>query len=435
MQGESNSRINANIACLDSLKTDWNEVFKKNGFDCIVGNPPYVNTHDMNKETSVFLKKNFKTTTKGVYNIFYAFIEHAMQFLATNGNLSYIVPNNFLTIKSAESLRQMIIENGWMESIIDFADNMVFKPVRTYNCIIKFNNKKNNKFKYSVMKNTDDIEKELRTISYNTMDMSDLNVNGWKLVDRITLQNIEKIESQEQPIKEFIRTGIATLRDNVYIVDYDGKNYYKNVDEKKYVIEKTLVKKLYKIPELKKAEKIDDACKYIIFPYKKGLNGFEIITETDLKKKTPFTYKYLKSQKKVLDERDKGKPNNVSWFAYGRSQGLNKYGRKLLFPTFADVPKFLMIEDEESLFCNGYAVFENDYLDLDILVRILNSKIMQYYVNNTSYAIEGGYYCYQKKYIEKFSIPHFSEKEKNSMKDYNDKELNEFLIKKYDLKL
>ena len=115
MQGESNSRINANIACLDSLKTDWNEVFKKNGFDCIVGNPPYVNTHDMNKETSVFLKKNFKTTTKGVYNIFYAFIEHAMQFLATNGNLSYIVPNNFLTIKSAESLRQMIIENGWME--------------------------------------------------------------------------------------------------------------------------------------------------------------------------------------------------------------------------------------------------------------------------------------------------------------------------------
>ena len=186
---------------------------------------------------------------------------------------------------------------------------------------------------------------------------------------------------------------------------------------------------------MKKAEKIDDACKYIIFPYKKGLNGFEIITETDLKKKTPFTYKYLKSQKKVLDERDKGKPNNVSWFAYGRSQGLNKYGRKLLFPTFADVPKFLMIEDEESLFCNGYAVFENDYLDLDILVRILNSKIMQYYVNNTSYAIEGGYYCYQKKYIEKFSIPHFSEKEKNSMKDYNDKELNEFLIKKYDLKL
>ena len=83
----------------------------------------------------------------------------------------------------------------------------------------------------------------------------------------------------------------------------------------------------------------------------------------------------------------------------------------------------------------AYAVFQNDYIDLDLLQRILNSVLMQYYVSNTSYAIEGGYYCYQKKYIEKFSLPLFSEEEKEKMRILSDKELDEFLIKRYDLKI
>ena len=131
-----------------------------------------------------------------------------------------------------------------------------------------------------------------------------------------------------------------------------------------------------------------------------------------MKKCYPNTYAYLRAMKSELDSRDKGKPNAVAWYAYGRTQGLSKFGRKLLFPEFADTPKFLNVDDDDALFCNGYGVFENDYLDLDELLPILNSKIMKYYVSNTSYSIEGGYYCYQKKYIERFSLPWFTEEEK-----------------------
>ena len=149
--------------------------------------------------------------------------------------------------------------------------------------------------------------------------------------------------------------------------------------------------------------------------------------------KNPLTYKYLLARKDELDGRDKGKPNNVSWYAYGRTQGLNKFGNKLLFPTFASVPRFTMVEDEYALFCNGYAVFENDYIDLEVLRRILNSIIMQYYVNSTSYAIEGGYYCYQKKYIEKFSLPYFTDNEKVQIIQMSKEDLDAFLIEKYGL--
>lgn len=433
MQGESNEYLNLNIICADSLKTNWLELFDVKMFDYVIGNPPYVNTHDMSKETATFLKKTFFTTKSGVYNIFYAFVEHAMNFLSPYGKLSYIVPNNFLTIKSAENLRKFITNYHYLERIIDFADNMIFKPVRTYNCIIQLSKSGDYKFEYSVLEKTDDIQQKLQNMTFEYMDIDELDVKGWKLVDKVTRSNISKIEGQFCSIRDFVRTGIATLRDNVYIVDYNGNEYYKIVDGIKYIIEPTLVKRLYKIPDLKNCNDIKNVCKYIIFPYTKGENGFKIIKEENMLKTAPMTYQYLLSRKNELDKRDKGKPNSVAWYAYGRTQGLNKYGNKLLFPTFASHPQFTATYDEYALFCNGYAVFENDYIELSLLVRILNSSIMQYYVTNTSYAIEGGYYCYQKKYIEKFSIPFFTETEKAKMRAMNSEQLDAFLMRKYGL--
>ncbi len=430
---ESNEALQTHIKCADALKSKWNEEFNVDHFDYIIGNPPYVNTHDMSKETAKFLKETFLTTKVGVYNIFYAFVEHAMKFVSEDGVLSYIVPNNFLSIKSATDLRRYISEHRYLESIIDFADNMIFKPVRTYNCIIRLSKQKNDIFEYCVLEKCEDIKKTLNLASFEKMEIEKLDLNGWKLVDKVTLNNIHKIENQFRSIKEFVRTGIATLRDDVFIVDQDENGFYKAYDGKRYDIEEGIVKRLYKIPDLKACEKIEEACRYIIFPYVKSKSGFALIEEKVLEENYPKTYEYLKIRKPELDERDKGKPNPAGWFAYGRTQGLAKYGKKLVFPTFAFIPRFTMVEDEYALFCNGYAVFENDYIDLDVIQRILNSKVMQYYVSNTSYAIEGGYYCYQKKYIEKFSLPFFSDYEISSIKDMSTEDLDDFLIQKYDL--
>ena len=137
--------------------------------------------------------------------------------------------------------------------------------------------------------------------------------------------------------------------------------------------------------------------------------------------------------RKELDKRDKGKGSAYAWYAYGRTQGLNKYGKKLLFPTFSDTPKYTLINNADALFCNGYAVFENEKYELDILQKVLNSELMNYYVSNTSYSIEGGYYCYQKKYIEQFSLPDFSEQDKSYIRSASKKDLDIFLWNLYGL--
>ena len=425
--------INPNILCRDSLKIDWAEAFGVKAFDYIIGNPPYVNPHDMNRETVKYLKNNFDTTQKGVFNIFYAFIEKGMRQLSADGMLSYIVPNNFLTITAAKELREFLQDKKYVKRILDFGDNMVFRPVRTYNCIIQLNKQTNKTLEYCVLSKTDDIESEISNADFNSMNTDSLEKHGWKLVDEKTCGNLRKIENQAVPIKEFIRTGIATLRDKVYLVDKDDEGYYKLVDGEKVYIESGPVKTIYKVSELKKFSTIDEAKRFIIFPYIKSKIGYMLIDEETFAEEYPKTYNYLLSQREILDARDKGKGAAREWYAYGRTQGLNKYGKKILFPTFANTPKFMYVDDEDALFCNGYAVFENDRYDLDVLVKILNSKLMDYYVSNTSYSIEGGYFCYQKKYVERFSLPLLSEDELTYIRNASKSELDKYLWTLYDL--
>lgn len=431
--GGSYETIKPNIISADCLKTEWKQLFNVNSFNCILGNPPYINPHNMNNDTIKFLKESFYTTKEGTINIFYAFLEKGIIELNNKGSLSFIVPNNFLTIKSAKILREYLQKNNLIYKILDFGDNMVFNPIRTYNCIISLNFNKKEYFEYTVLKNTDDINKSISNCSYNKMKISHLNKNGWNLVDNNTRKNVIKIESQLIPIKNFIRTGIATLNDKVYIVNKDDIGYYKIINNEKYYIENDLIKPLFKVSELKKHDNANEVKKYIIFPYQKSKDGYSLINEKIFLSEYPKTYNCLLKYRDILLLRDKGKIPHDEWYAYGRKQGLNKYGNKLLFPTFACKPKFVYINDQESLFCNGYAVFENDYFDLEILAKVLNSSIMDYYITNTSYSIEGGFYCYQKKYIENFSLPMFSNREIDFIRNSSQKELDKFLWDLYKL--
>lgn len=425
--------LEPNIKCMDSLNSDWKKELGINSVDYVIGNPPYVNPHDLNKQTAKFLKENFITTKKGVFNIFYAFMEKGFNELSAEGKLCYIVPNNFLTIKSAIELRRFLQDNKCVNKIVDFGDNMVFKPIRTYNCIIQLTKKENLNCQYHVIPSTNNIQSALRQITFQSMDVDKFDKNGWKLVDEKTRRNIQRIESQSVSIKNFIRTGIATLRDGVYLVEKGENGYYKKIDSKNVYVEDGLIRIIYKIPELKLSDRIEDAQKYIIFPYVKKESGYTLIDEFEFIDNYPETYKCLLRQRTELDKRDNGKGVPQGWYAYGRTQGLNKYGQKLVFPTFANRPKFMYVEDENALFCNGYAVFENDQYDLDILGKILNSDVMDYYVSNTSYSIEGGYYCYQKKYIEKFSLPLLSLDDIKFIRDSSQEDVNSYLWNLYGL--
>ncbi|MDE7264601.1 MAG: SAM-dependent methyltransferase [Anaeroplasmataceae bacterium] len=429
LMNKSSNEIKINVITIDSLFENWENYLPAQP-NYVIGNPPYVKVQNLKKEYIDKLKSTFVTTKSGGFNLFYAFIEKSMNSLIEKGKLGFITPNNFLKTRSGFNLRKYISSNKYLKTIIDFDCNMIFSPVMTYNCILFMDKAENENIDYAVMERTTDIEKELDLLEFKNISVEALDNDGWLLLSESIREKIKRIQSFENKIDKQIKTGIATLRDKLYIIDkiIDGK-YYKIYNEELYEIEHTLLRPLYKVSDIYDSKNIKFNEKYIIFPYDENITKPKPLSESILKERYPLTYKYFEAIKPLLDERSKFKFS--VYYEYGRSQGINNTGRKLMYSQFLGKPKFILCEDERALICNGFAIYEDERLDLICLQKILQSSVMDFYIKNTSYSIEGGFHCYQKKYLKGFSYPTLTNEQIQYLKNETDeKKMNKFI---YDL--
>jgi len=99
------------------FKTVFAGVFhENNGFDIVIGNPPYgakISTETLNK-----IRLLYPASIKGKVESYRIFIERGIQIARPNGVLSYIVPNTWMFLEQAVSLRQYILKNTCLKSIV-----------------------------------------------------------------------------------------------------------------------------------------------------------------------------------------------------------------------------------------------------------------------------------------------------------------------------
>ena len=445
-----------NLLIQDSIRTDWRHVFNKENykFDNIIGNPPYVKFQDLTDDNRNYLAKNFKTIKNGTFNLYFAFFELGYRLIKDTGKLGYITPNNYFTSLAGEPLRSFFQNKQCINRIVDFKDKKVF-DAQTYTAITFLNKKTNSELFYDRIPDSLNPNNFIKNVNGSPNKIKELNSKKWRLLKTSEQKNIKIIENIGLPIGKLfnIAVGIATLKDEIYFLDksLEKENcYIKTYHEKGYYIEKGLTKTIYKISDFKSQSEIVDNKRKIIFPYKIVKGNALPYTENELKNKYPRAFEYFSVVKTDLAKRDKGKVVNP-FFAYGRTQGLTRKGKMLLTPTFSQYPRFLIAPETDAFFCNGYGIYYNEISgglwknsinpiakieNIIALQKILNSEIMNYYVNVTSVSIQGGYPCYQKNFIEKFTIPDFSEEELATLSLLNEKtDIDAFLIEKYQLNL
>lgn len=451
LNNENISESDFNIYLQDSLRVKW-----KHKFNNIVGNPPYVKFQDLTEDNREYLSKKWSTIEGGTYNLYFAFFELGYNLLTEDGKLGYITPNNFFTSLSGESLRRFFHQNKCVDKIVDFSHKKVF-DAQTYTAITFINKKENINIQYDRI--ADDVQPEhfLEITNASNNKLSNLSIKKWRLLKSDEQDNIKKIENSGFSIGKLfdISVGIATLKDDIFFVDGSikkGDYYIKDTVNGQFQIEKKSVKSVFKISDFKSQEEVILNNRKIIFPYKIKDASATPYDEKEFKLLFPKCYEYLNTCKEALIGRDKGKVEFNPFFVWGRTQGLTKRGKKLLTPTFSQFPRFLLVEEEDAYYTNGYGIFfrSNNQQDLfedsnnlitrveniDVVQKILNSDIMHYYIKKTSVSIEGGYPCYQKNFIEKFTIPELKQKEINQLRKLNDKNrINEFLIEKYQLNM
>ena len=272
----------------------------------------------------------------------------------------------------------------------------------------------------------------LEPTDFHDVETSKLNKGKWRLAPPHHLRNIQQLETNGNPLRDLanIRVGFATLKDSVFLVE--GRPACPEV-------EPDITRPAIKIADFSDEAGLKQNRVRVIQPYRKVGNRWVPLEEDELQEKYPRAYAHLKLHQTELLNRDKGKKPPLRFYEWGRSQCMDAPGPKLLTKTFNRGPNFLL-DETSSLFCNGYSVepkrannFLIDAVDIQVLQKILNSCVMDYYIRLTSFQIEGDYQCFQKNFIERLCIPEITTKAEGCIMDLTGVALQEYLCELFAL--
>tara|TARA_R110002012_G_scaffold69969_1_gene180713 strand:+ start:4878 stop:6737 length:1860 start_codon:yes stop_codon:yes gene_type:complete len=431
--GEDCSTFKLNLFVGNSLNFDFNFYVEDfYGFDAIVGNPPYVCSRNIDEESKRLLK-NFEVSSTGHPDLYIPFFELGVNNLKLGGSLGYITMNSFFKSLNGRALRKYFSERHYKLVILDFGGIQIFDANSTYTCICYLKKEVSNNVEYEKVTSSENIASiKTNTIKYEELD----DFNGWNFQ---SYKTIKKIESVGTPFDKVFKTssGIATLKNNVFIIDYSHSDESYYFLKSGYKVEKCICTDVLNPNRFIRSDDVDNIKKKIIFPYEYQGNIPQIMPESSFRKNYPFAYAYLESHKEGLSERDKGKGRYEEWYAYGRKQGLEKHNFKLLFPHITPIiPHYVLSDNSELLFHNGMGLISSAKDKLIIAKKIMQSKLFWFYIINTSKPYGSGYFSLSRNYIKAFGVFDFTEEHKRYLLSENDQnKIDVFLETLYEVKL
>ena len=354
---------------------DWDEM-PADGFDVILGNPPYVTTEDMHQLLSdaefTIYKNKYKSSHKQ-FDKYFIFLERALQKVKNEGYVCYIVPNKFFKISAGAKLRGML--SNHLISLDDFGAAQLFEDKTIYSSIVLLQKRVQERFTYTNVDSANDLwlGKPTDSIELNNSSLNDL---PWKLSPDFeflaTIKNIESVCVSLEKVAE-IFNGIQTSAERpkpIYwfsgdeIINENDTTVTIQKGNKKYEIEKSILKPYFKPTKatekgLTTYTKLSTD-KRIIFPYDKSGH---LISIERMQSDYPGAFAYLSDYydrlvpKSVSSSGKRDVPNATAdtWYQYGRTQALTAFINtpKLIVKVMAKDNPMYALDNEDMLIASG----------------------------------------------------------------------------------
>ena len=372
----------------------------KEGFDVVIGNPPYVE-HKKLKFIASVLKDSYETFS-GTADLYVYFYEQGIKCLKQQGILSFITSNKFIRTKYGLPLRTFFLEYH-IQQIIDFTDIHVFDAL-VASCVLNvINEEPDNNNKVLFASCDDSIEHVgLQTfINGNSIKIlqQTLSPELWLLENSENALLKSTIEGNGKRLKEIIgvnvNRGVTTGYNPAFLIDdTERKALIKQDNNSKDVIMpliqgRNIKKWIYSFTN-----------NYLIFT-KQGIN---IKSYPALKTHLQKFYDELRPR--TGDEKKGRKPGSYKWFEIQDNTAYYQHfeREKIVWGLTSDRWTFAYDNDNNYLPSNGY-ILTSTKVPVKYILAILNSSLMKFYFGFIGIMTAGGAYTLKHGTILEFPIP------------------------------
>ncbi|EPV6814898.1 DUF7149 domain-containing protein [Campylobacter lari] len=366
------------------------------GFDLIIGNPPYIKEND-NKE--IFANTKNLRTYQGKMDIWYHFVGRGLDILKENGILSFIATNNWTTNSGAKKLRNVILEECQILNLVDFSSFMVFDSASIQTMIMQFQKTKppkNYEFNFAklttqspsyedvldILENIKSPNNEILNINFKPKNFIDKTLNFIKNDYEEIFEKIQKYGKFYLDDKE-VAQGIVYPQENVNKKSLEilGKNFYIGQGIQKLTDEEVEKLNLLKNEKnlLKPIFESNSVEKY----YTKKDNDFWVIY-TNSSFKNPNSMDNYPNLKKHLDKFKKVITSDNKPYGLHRARDEKFFTgspRIVALRKCVNEPKFSYVDFDCYVSATFY-VIKTQRIDTKYLVAILNSKLMMFWLKH-----------------------------------------------------
>jgi hypothetical protein len=229
-------------------------------------------------------------------------------------------------------------------------------------------------------------------------------------------------------VTDRIFQGLKTSADKIYIVEeLARKNGLVKVfcrqDDQEYWLEADLLHPLIKGGDSRRFC-LSRTTRLILFPYAKDAQGKQqLITNAELRQPFPQTHSYLNKHKAYLTARENGKLG-ANWYAYGRAQALDVMPLvKIFTPDIAAKAAFSFDETGDVFFtggaAGGYGILPAKGISSNWLLGLLNSRLLEWMIKQTSTQMRGGYFSFESRFIAPLPIPKLNPRKPADRQQYD----------------
>ncbi|PDW77438.1 class I SAM-dependent DNA methyltransferase [Helicobacter pylori] len=205
------------------------------GFDCIIGNPPYIRQEHI-KDLKPLLQKqyhNFYNSSSDIYTYFFALAYH---LLKEKGFNAFITSNKYARAKYGAKLRELLLKKTTLVSYMELNALKVFESATVDTSIIHFIKQpppKESDFKY--YEPTPNDKDDLKNTPSLLMKQNALSTESFIFANATLLDLRDKMESVGTPLKDWgiqIYRGILTGANEAFIIPTEKRDeILKNCDD------------------------------------------------------------------------------------------------------------------------------------------------------------------------------------------------------------